>query len=84
MNDPDVRAKLEAIAGELRAIEGYLLLQDIDLQPYSRFVKGMVQYLTNDTAGALRTLRHAAQDSSVRELQLFGDLLGRLSQYSHG
>ena len=71
VDDPDVRAKLEAIAGELRAIEGYLLLQDIDLQPYSRFVKGMVQYLTNDTTGALRTLRHAAQDSSIRELQLF-------------
>jgi hypothetical protein len=71
VDDPDVRTKLEAIAGELRAIEGYLLLQDIDLQPYSRYVKGMVQYLTNDTTGALRTLRHAAQDSSVRELQLF-------------
>jgi hypothetical protein len=71
VEDAEVRANLETIAGELRAIEGYLLLQDIDLQPYSRFVKGMAQYLGNDTTGALRTLRHAAQDSTVRELQLF-------------
>lgn len=67
----DVRTNIETIAGDLRAIEGYLLLQDIDLQPHSRFVKGMAQYLADDTNGALRTLRQAAQDSSVRELQLF-------------
>jgi hypothetical protein len=67
----EVRTNLETVAGELRAIEGYLLLQDIDLQPHSRFVKGMAQYLADDTVGALRTLRQAAQDPSVRELQLF-------------
>jgi len=67
----DIRTNIESIASDLRAIEGYLLLQDIDLQPHSRFVKGMAQYLTDDTNGALRTLRQAAQDSSVRELQLF-------------
>jgi hypothetical protein len=67
----EVRTNIETIAGDLRAIEGYLLLQDIDLQPHSRFVKGMAQYLADDTNGALRTLRQAAQDSSVRELQLF-------------
>jgi hypothetical protein len=85
------RSNLETIAGELRAIEGYLLLQDIDLKPYSRFVKGMAQYLANDTTGALRTLRHAAQDPSVRELQLFAiywdaDLnivLGRYAEADH-
>jgi hypothetical protein len=87
----EVRANLEAISGELRAIEGYLLLQDIDLQPHSRFVKGMAQYLADDTNGALRTLRHAAQDSSVRELQLFSIYwdaylnvaLGRYAEATH-
>lgn len=71
VDSAEVRTNLETVAGELRAIEGYLLLQDIDLQPHSRFVKGMAQYLADDTTGALRTLRQAAQDSSVRELQLF-------------
>jgi hypothetical protein len=71
LDRPDVRTDIETIAGELRAIEGYLLLQDIDLQPHSRFVKGMGQYLADDTNGALRTLRQAAQDSTVRQLQLF-------------
>lgn len=67
----EIRTNLETVAGELRAIEGYLLLQDIELQPYSGFVKGIAQYLADDTTGSLRTLRQAAQDSSVRELQLF-------------
>ncbi len=67
----ETRTNLETVAGELRAIEGYLLLQDIDLQPHSRFVKGIAQYLADDANGALRTLRQAAQDSSIRELQLF-------------
>lgn len=71
VDSAEVRTNLETVAGELRAIEGYLLLQDIDLQPHSRFVKGMAQYLADDTTGALKTLRQAAQDSAVRELQLF-------------
>jgi hypothetical protein len=68
---PEDRGKLERIAAELRAIEGYRVLQDIALPPYSRFVKGMAEYLDDDIAGALKTLRIASQDASIRELQLF-------------
>jgi hypothetical protein len=68
---PEDRGKLERIAAELEAIEGYRVLQDIALPPYSRFVKGMAEYLDDDLAGALKTLRIASQDASIRELQLF-------------
>lgn len=88
---PATRSRLEAIAGELRAIEGYLLLQDIKLEPYSRFVKGMAQYLADDTSGAMNTLRQSAQDAEVRELQLFANYwyaymniaLGRYNEAIH-
>ena len=71
LNSSEDRTKFETIANELGAIEGYLLLQDIDLHPYSRFVKGIALYLEDDISAALGTIRQSAQDASVRELQLF-------------
>lgn len=68
---PENRARLQTLASELGSLEGYLVLQDIDLHPYSRFIKGIEQFLKDDTAGALHTLRHAAQDTSNRQLQRF-------------
>lgn len=65
------REQLQTIAGDLRALEGYLLLQDIDLHPYSRFVKGIDHHLNDQTTEALQTLLRATQDRSIRELQRF-------------
>lgn len=65
------RERLQAIAGDLSSLEGYLLLQDIDLHPYSRFVKGIDHHLKDETPEALQTLLRGAQDMSVRELQRF-------------
>jgi tetratricopeptide (TPR) repeat protein len=41
------------------------------LPPYSRFVKGIEQFLDGAITSALQTLRHAALDSSNRQLQRF-------------
>jgi tetratricopeptide (TPR) repeat protein len=88
VDDPDNRSRLQALANELTSLEGYLMLQDIELPPYSRFVKGIDQYLEDDTAGALHTLRHAAQDTANRQLQRFSlywtaKLNNALGQYDH-
>jgi hypothetical protein len=68
---PEHRLRLRSIASELGSIEGYLRLQGIPLPPYSRFVKGIEQFLDGAIAGSLQTLRHAALDSSNRQLQRF-------------
>ena len=91
LEDVQARSDLERIAEELRAIEGYLLLQDIDLSPHCRFVRGMAHYLRDETDEALRALRRGTQDSSVRDLQLFSIYweaklhiaLGKYSQAEH-
>lgn len=66
---PENRAELRRIAADLAALEGYVRLQDVDLKPYSRFVKGIDRYMLNDTTGALHAIRHATQDESKRQLQ---------------
>jgi predicted negative regulator of RcsB-dependent stress response len=66
---PGNRTELRRIAADLAALEGYVRLQDVDLKPYSRFVKGIDRYLLNDTTGALHAIRHATQDESKRQLQ---------------
>jgi tetratricopeptide (TPR) repeat protein/cell division protein FtsB len=67
----DAREQLQVVAGDLSALEGYLLLQDIDLHPFSRFVKGIDHHLADETDEALQTLLKATQDDSVGELQRF-------------
>lgn len=66
---PENRLRLRAIAAELSSIEGYLRLQGMTLPPYSRFIKGIEQYLDGAVGAALQTLRHAALDNSNRQLQ---------------
>ena len=65
----DYRAEVQLIAHELAQLEAYRRLQDIDLPPYSRFLMGIEQYLDNKTDLALRTLRHATEDTSKPQLQ---------------
>lgn len=68
---PEPRSRVQSIARRLASLEGYVVLQDIDLHPYSRLVKGIEQFLDGSITAALHTLRHAAQDSSNRQLQRF-------------
>jgi tetratricopeptide (TPR) repeat protein len=68
---PEPRSRVQSIARRLASLEGYVVLQDIDLHPYSRLVKGIEQFLDGNITAALHTLRHAAQDSSNRQLQRF-------------
>jgi tetratricopeptide (TPR) repeat protein len=57
------RLEVERVAGELANVEGYLKLQDIEILPYSRFVKGIAEYLHSKTRTASRTLHRAARDA---------------------
>lgn len=68
---PEPRSRVQSIARRLASLEGYVVLQEIDLHPYSRLVKGIEQFLDGNVTAALHTLRHAAQDSSNRQLQRF-------------
>lgn len=71
VNDHRRRDELHDIASEVRSLEGYLSLQDINLPPNTKFVKAIDQFLLDDTESALQALRLASQDSTVGELQRF-------------
>jgi hypothetical protein len=71
IDKPDYRSRVQSIASRLASLEGYVVLQDIDLHPYSRLIKGIEQFLDGNITGSLHTLRHAAQDSSNKQLQRF-------------
>jgi tetratricopeptide (TPR) repeat protein len=71
VENPTHRAELHAIGDEVRALEGYLSLQDIELKPYTKFVKALDQFLRDDTESALRALQVASQDRIVGDLQKY-------------
>jgi tetratricopeptide (TPR) repeat protein len=86
VEEPSLRGQLEAIADELAAIEGYLVLQDIPLKPACLFVKGMARHLKHDAHGALRTLREAVHNAKTRDLRSLGEywlayIYNNLGQY---
>lgn len=86
VEDPVRRAELHAIGDELRALEGYLSLQDIKLKDYAKFVKALDQFLLNETESALQALQLAAQGQVVGDLQKFieywlGYMLTTVGQY---
>lgn len=68
---PEHRSRIQALVQELSALEGYRVLQDVDLKPYSRFITAIEQLLRGDAKSARQVLRHAAQDGSGRQLQRF-------------
>jgi tetratricopeptide (TPR) repeat protein len=71
VEDPVRRAELHAIGDELRALEGYLNLQDIKLKDYAKFVKALDQFLLDDTDSAIQALQLASQDRVVGDLRMF-------------
>jgi tetratricopeptide (TPR) repeat protein len=86
VEDQTRRDELEAIGDELRALEGYLSLQDIELKDYAKFVRALEQFLSDETEAALQALQLAAQGKVVGELQKFieywlGYMLTTVGQY---
>jgi len=71
INDGRRRDALHDIAGDLRSLEGYLSLQDIELPQYTKFIKALDQFLLDDTEAAIHALRLASQEGAVGELQRF-------------
>ena len=71
INDGHRRDELHDTAAELRSLEGYLSLQDIELPQYTKFVKALDQFLLDDTEAAIHALRLASQEGAVGELQRF-------------
>ena len=84
---PRNRSELRGLGKDLEKIEGYLELQDIEVHPHSRFVKGIALYLDGDIHGAIEALHGAAQDASLIQLRRFalywrGSLERNLGQYA--
>lgn len=71
INDARRRDELHDIAAELRSLEGYLSLQDIELPQYTKFIKALDQFLLDDTEAAIHALRLASQEGAVGDLQRF-------------
>lgn len=66
---PDNRARVRTLARELDVLQGYLSLQNIQPPPYIAFLKGIDEYLNDETTTARQMLRRSAQDTSTRQLQ---------------
>jgi tetratricopeptide (TPR) repeat protein len=80
------RRELQEIAKELRALEGYLSLQNIKLGHYTKFIKAIDQFIEGETEAALSELQLASQDPIVGDLQKFieywvGYILTTVGQY---
>jgi tetratricopeptide (TPR) repeat protein len=69
--DPDRREELHAIGREVRALEGQMGLQNVELKDYAKFVKALDQFLLDETEAALQALQLAAQSAVVGDLQRF-------------
>ena len=69
--EPGYRGELHVIGDELRSLEGYLTLQDIELPRYTKFIKALDRFLLDDTEGALNALRRASQSEPGSHLRRF-------------
>jgi tetratricopeptide (TPR) repeat protein len=69
--EPVRREELHAIGREVRALEGQMGLQDVELKDYAKFVKALDQFLLDETEAALQALQLAAQGAVVGDLQRF-------------
>lgn len=70
VTDPSLRARVRHVANDLGAIEGYLMLQDIDITAPCLWIKGMDLHLSNDARGAQSSLRRAAQEATQKDLKV--------------
>jgi tetratricopeptide (TPR) repeat protein len=71
LTDAPRRGELHAIADELRSLEGYLSLQDIELPEFTKFVQAIDQFLVDDTESALQVLRLSSQERVAGGLHRF-------------
>ncbi len=71
VEDRRLRASIQEAAGDVSSIEGYLQLEDIELSPVLRFVKGMDGHLKQEPNLAMRYLQEAAQTSRDKDLIAF-------------
>ncbi|HET7486156.1 MAG TPA: hypothetical protein VFJ64_12375 [Solirubrobacterales bacterium] len=69
--DAENRSKLHSIGDELKAVEGFLRLQNIDFPRHVRFVKAFDQFLLDDTEAALQGFRQLSQSNITGELRRF-------------
>jgi hypothetical protein len=65
------RSELHSIGDELRAVEGFLRLQSIELPSHVKFVKAFNQFLLDDTEAGLQGLRQLDQSDVSGELRRF-------------
>lgn len=68
---PGYRGEVHDIGEALRALEGYVSLQDIPLPHYTKFVRAIYQFLLDDTEAALRALLRISQARLPDELRRF-------------
>lgn len=95
IDDDGYRSQLHSIADEARLLQGYLRLQGIDFGRYTKFIKALDQFLTDDTEGAIEALTLSVGEGGVGELQRFeeywlgymltavGDYNGAIRRFDH-
>jgi hypothetical protein len=71
VTDRDYRTALHVIGDELRAVVGLLRLQEIKLPRNLKFIRGIDQFLLDDTEGALQSLRQISHEGSTGDLHHF-------------
>lgn len=86
LKDQDQLAALEAVADDLRSLEGYLSLQGVKPHNYTRFIIAIDKFVKDDTEGALEELELLSQAAIVGELQRFteywlGYMLTTIGEY---
>jgi len=95
IEDDGYRNQLHAIANDARLLQGYLRLQGIKFGRYTKFIKALDQFLTDDTEGAIEALTLSVGEGGVGELQRFeefwlgymltavGDYGGAIRRFKH-
>ena len=95
IDDDGYRNQLHAIANDARLLQGYLRLQGIKFGRYTKFIKALDQFLTDDTEGAIEALTLSVGEGGVGELQRFeefwlgymltavGDYGGAIRRFKH-
>jgi tetratricopeptide (TPR) repeat protein len=95
IDDDGYRHQLHSIADDARLLQGYLRLQGIKFGRYTKFIKALDQFLTDDTEGAIEALTLSVGEGGVSELQRFeeywlgymltaiGDYSGAIKRFTH-
>lgn len=71
VDQPGYRGEVHDIGEALRALEGYVSLQNISLPHNTKFVRAIYQFLLDDTEAALRALLRISQAHLPEELRRF-------------